>query len=183
MREAATHSLWQAAVVEHSEDLDEVAGGREAIGVEAVATIRRCVGDRSPSLRRTPGDASRVSPTAGLTAGRTGNPDLELFVGRLPGPELLSRSQFRRWDACRCMEPLERLDDRDLLIAAATDAEAFGVFYRRHVNGVLRFFYRAVGRSDLAFDLTAETFAVSWLDSRGSSRRARLRWRGCTRRA
>jgi RNA polymerase sigma factor (sigma-70 family) len=33
------------------------------------------------------------------------------------------------------------------------------VFYRRHVDGLLRFFGRALGRADLAFDLTAETFA------------------------
>jgi len=57
------------------------------------------------------------------------------------------------------MDALESLDDRDLLVAAATDAEPFGVFYRRHVNAVLRFFHRALGRTDLAFDLTAETFA------------------------
>ena len=58
------------------------------------------------------------------------------------------------------MGALSDLDDRDLLVAAATDAEAFAVFYRRHVNGLLRFFHRALGRSDLAFDLTAETFAT-----------------------
>jgi RNA polymerase sigma factor (sigma-70 family) len=58
------------------------------------------------------------------------------------------------------MAALEDLDDRDLLVAAATDVDAFGVFYRRHVDGLLRFFYRAVGRGDLALDLTAETFAT-----------------------
>jgi RNA polymerase sigma-70 factor (ECF subfamily) len=57
------------------------------------------------------------------------------------------------------MAALEDLDDRDLLVAAASDADAFGVFYRRHVDRLLRFFFRAVSRSDLALDLTAETFA------------------------
>jgi RNA polymerase sigma factor (sigma-70 family) len=53
------------------------------------------------------------------------------------------------------------LDDRDLLVAAATDRDAFEVFYRRHVSGVLGYFARASGRTDLAFDLMAETFAAA----------------------
>ncbi len=55
------------------------------------------------------------------------------------------------------------LDDRDLLLAAAADREAFAEVYRRHVGGLLGYFSRAVGRSDLAFDLTAETFAAALL--------------------
>jgi RNA polymerase sigma-70 factor (ECF subfamily) len=38
-------------------------------------------------------------------------------------------------------------------------AAAFGVFYRRHEEAVLRFAFRRVRRTDLAADLTAETFA------------------------
>ncbi len=53
------------------------------------------------------------------------------------------------------------LDDRDLLVAAKSDREAFAEIYRRHVPGVLAYFAHAVGRSDLAFDLTAETFAAA----------------------
>lgn len=55
------------------------------------------------------------------------------------------------------------LDDRDLLVLARTDREAFAELYRRHVAGVLGYFTRALGRSDLAFDLTAETFAAALL--------------------
>lgn len=55
------------------------------------------------------------------------------------------------------------MDDRDLLVIAKSDREAFAELYRRHVAGVLAYFSRAVGRSDLAFDLTAETFAAALL--------------------
>lgn len=58
------------------------------------------------------------------------------------------------------MRDFKGLDDRELLVAAAGDPDAFAVFYRRHVDGVLRFFFRAVGRGEVAFDLTAETFAA-----------------------
>jgi RNA polymerase sigma-70 factor (ECF subfamily) len=51
--------------------------------------------------------------------------------------------------------------DGQLLVATATDPEAFAVFYRRHVRGVLAFFRRRVDRADVAFDLTAETFAAA----------------------
>lgn len=52
-------------------------------------------------------------------------------------------------------------DDDALLRAAATgDDDAFAVFYRRHLPGVTRFFLRRTGRPELAFDLTAETFAA-----------------------
>src|ERR1700761_1740628 len=49
--------------------------------------------------------------------------------------------------------------DGELLAATVTDPEAFAVFYRRHVRGVLSFFRRRVPSAELAFDLTAETFA------------------------
>lgn len=52
-------------------------------------------------------------------------------------------------------------DDRDLLLAAKSQRDAFAEFYSRHVEGVLRYFAHAVGRSDVAFDLTAETFAAA----------------------
>ncbi len=55
-------------------------------------------------------------------------------------------------------------DDRELLVAAKTDREAFAEVYRRHFPGLLAYFSRATARrSDLAFDLTAETFAAALL--------------------
>ncbi len=53
------------------------------------------------------------------------------------------------------------LDDRDLLVRAKADREAFAELYRRHAPGLLAYFARALGRSDLAFDLMGETFAAA----------------------
>jgi RNA polymerase sigma-70 factor (ECF subfamily) len=57
-----------------------------------------------------------------------------------------------------------RLDPRtdgELIIATAHDPEAFAVFYRRHIRGVISFFRRRVSSPELAFDLCAETFAAA----------------------
>lgn len=51
--------------------------------------------------------------------------------------------------------------DGELLIATGSDPEAFAVFYRRHVRGVLMFFRRRVRDVEVAFDLAAETFAAA----------------------
>ncbi|HMJ36542.1 MAG TPA: RNA polymerase sigma factor [Baekduia sp.] len=52
-------------------------------------------------------------------------------------------------------------DDAALLAAtAAGDERAFEVFYRRHLAAVTGFHLRRTGRRELAFDLTAETFAA-----------------------
>lgn len=51
--------------------------------------------------------------------------------------------------------------DGDLLAATLIDPQAFGVFYRRHVRGVLAFFRRRVPTPEVAFDLCAETFAAA----------------------
>src|ERR1700674_5073667 len=51
--------------------------------------------------------------------------------------------------------------DGELLVATATDPEAFGVFYRRHIRGVLSFFRRRVESTELAFDLAAEHFVAA----------------------
>src|SRR5579875_1744143 len=59
--------------------------------------------------------------------------------------------------------PLSELDDRELLVAARSDRDAFAELYRRHATGLLAYFGRALGRSDLALDLTAETFASALL--------------------
>jgi len=47
-----------------------------------------------------------------------------------------------------------------LLAAASGDERAFEVFYRRHLPAVTGYHLRRTGRRDLAFDLTAETFAA-----------------------
>lgn len=55
------------------------------------------------------------------------------------------------------MEP----SDSDLLVATTHDPDAFARFYRRHAAGVLGYFRRRVRGADVAFDLTAETFAAA----------------------
>jgi RNA polymerase sigma factor (sigma-70 family) len=46
-------------------------------------------------------------------------------------------------------------------MAAREDGEVFAVFYRRHARGLLGFFRRRVESTEVAFDLTAETFAAA----------------------
>lgn len=57
-----------------------------------------------------------------------------------------------------------RLDDRrtdeELLAATADAPDAFGVFYRRHVEALLAYLVRRTSRPDLAADICAETFAT-----------------------
>jgi RNA polymerase sigma factor (sigma-70 family) len=54
-----------------------------------------------------------------------------------------------------------RDQDADLLRrVAAGDEDAFSAFYREHLDAVVAFFQRRVGDRELAFDLTAETFAA-----------------------
>lgn len=54
-----------------------------------------------------------------------------------------------------------RPDEASLLRQIATgDDEAFSVFYREHLDAVVAFFTRRVRDRELAFDLTAETFAA-----------------------
>src|SRR3954462_643347 len=53
--------------------------------------------------------------------------------------------------------------DEDLLQATPDDPEAFGIFYRRHVDAVLAFFRVRTGDPELAADLMAETFAAALL--------------------
>jgi RNA polymerase sigma factor (sigma-70 family) len=51
--------------------------------------------------------------------------------------------------------------DEALLAAVARDPEAFGPFYRRHEDRVLRYFLRHGATAELAADLTAEVFAAA----------------------
>ena len=53
----------------------------------------------------------------------------------------------------------DKRTDSELLAATREDPAAFGVFYERHEEVVLLFCLRRTGDSELAADLTAETFA------------------------
>ena len=59
------------------------------------------------------------------------------------------------------MERPDSRTDGELLVATSAEPEAFGVFYRRHVRGVLGFFRRRAASPEVALDLTAETFACA----------------------
>lgn len=54
------------------------------------------------------------------------------------------------------------MEDADLLAASARgDADAFGVFYRRHLAEVVGFCLRETGNAEVAADLAAEVFAAA----------------------
>jgi RNA polymerase sigma-70 factor (ECF subfamily) len=55
----------------------------------------------------------------------------------------------------------DQRSDAELLLAARTCSEPFGVFYERHFPSVLAFFRRRVRGPEEAFDLAAETFAAA----------------------
>jgi RNA polymerase sigma factor (sigma-70 family) len=59
------------------------------------------------------------------------------------------------------MSDAEQRSDTELLLAARTCSEPFGVFYERHFASVLAFFRRRVTGPEEAFDLAAETFAAA----------------------
>jgi RNA polymerase sigma-70 factor (ECF subfamily) len=64
---------------------------------------------------------------------------------------------------------MTREDDRadaDLLAAVAREPEAFGVFYARYSEAVFAYFFNRVQRSEIAADLTAETFASALAGAR-----------------
>ncbi len=52
--------------------------------------------------------------------------------------------------------------DDELLAAAATDVEAFGVFYRRHADAILAYARSRTGEIETAADLTADVFAAAF---------------------
>jgi RNA polymerase sigma-70 factor (ECF subfamily) len=56
---------------------------------------------------------------------------------------------------------MDARSDDDLLAATRAEPEAFAVFYRRHVHGLLTYFARRTQDAELAADLTAETFAAA----------------------
>ena len=55
----------------------------------------------------------------------------------------------------------EREPDDELLLAARAEPSAFGAFYRRYEERMLRYFMARVGDAEVAADLTAETFAAA----------------------
>ena len=62
--------------------------------------------------------------------------------------------------------------DEELLSATRSDPAAFGAFYRRFEERMLRYFLSRVGDAEVAADLTAETFAAA-LESVGRFRAAK----------
>lgn len=58
------------------------------------------------------------------------------------------------------------MTDEELLVEQARPGDSFAVFYRRHVDGVIRFFARRGSDAAQAADLTAETFAAALLGRR-----------------
>jgi DNA-directed RNA polymerase specialized sigma24 family protein len=59
------------------------------------------------------------------------------------------------------MQHGEQRSDSELLVAARTCSEPFGVFYERDFASVLAFFRRRTAGPEEALDLTAETFAAA----------------------
>lgn len=55
----------------------------------------------------------------------------------------------------------DQTSDEELLVASRKDAEAFGVFYRRHADAVLQYLLYRTRDADRSLDLTAETFAIA----------------------
>lgn len=60
---------------------------------------------------------------------------------------------------------LSKAGDVELLRRAASDADAFAVFYRRYERLVAGWLVRRCGRADLAADLTAEVFAAAYANA------------------
>ena len=62
--------------------------------------------------------------------------------------------------------PPETLSDAELLRRAGRDPNAFAVFYRRHAEAVLNYFWNRTACAETAADLAAETFAQAYLSRR-----------------
>src|SRR5918998_6063128 len=67
--------------------------------------------------------------------------------------------------------------DEELLAATARDAEAFGVFYRRHAVAVFRYMLMRTRSAEAAAELSAEVFAAA-LESSGRFKRMETPARG-----
>ena len=55
----------------------------------------------------------------------------------------------------------DRRSDADLLATTRLEPEAFGVFYHRHFDNIISYFWHRTRDRDVAADLTAETFAAA----------------------
>jgi RNA polymerase sigma-70 factor (ECF subfamily) len=64
-------------------------------------------------------------------------------------------------DAVRFLQPQAPDAHPSLLRAAREDPDAFAAFYDAHVERVLVFLARRILDAELAFDMTAETFAIA----------------------
>ncbi len=64
------------------------------------------------------------------------------------------------------VRPDDPRSDEELLAATADDAEAFGVFYRRHLRSVLAYLIHRTGRRDLAADLAARRAPIEEAERR-----------------
>jgi RNA polymerase sigma-70 factor (ECF subfamily) len=62
--------------------------------------------------------------------------------------------------------PSDPRSDEQLLAGTRGDPSSFAVFYRRHLDAVVRFHRARVREPELAADLAAETFAAALLASR-----------------
>jgi len=60
----------------------------------------------------------------------------------------------------------EELADAELLLLSGEQPDAFGAFYERHAEALLRFFARRTLDPDAAAELTAETFAEAFASRR-----------------
>lgn len=60
-------------------------------------------------------------------------------------------------------QALADASDAELLAWSKERPEAFGLFFERHHREVLAFLYRRTGCSEIAADLTSETFAAAFL--------------------
>jgi RNA polymerase sigma factor (sigma-70 family) len=60
----------------------------------------------------------------------------------------------------------EELDDATLLVLSKEKPEAFGTFYERHAEPLLRYFARRTLDPEVAAELTAETFAQAFASRR-----------------
>src|SRR5207249_1212933 len=90
-----------------------------------------------------------------------GSPTGGQWSGRSVSHEDDCQSQIARNRHIRDMTNGEQRSDTELLVAARTCSEPFGVFYERHIASVLAFFRRRVPGPEEAFDLAAETFAAA----------------------
>jgi RNA polymerase sigma factor (sigma-70 family) len=57
------------------------------------------------------------------------------------------------------MDQIDRRTDAELIEATRSDPEAFGAFYRRHLERIIAYFMARTRNPELSADLAAETFA------------------------